>query len=60
MLSSGEFTLLLTSQSTDFQIFVFSFHHGDTTRSGGRAVMLPVGYTMPSTGKFALFLTLTT
>ena len=38
-------------------IFDFIFHHGDTTRSGGRAVTLPVGYTLPSTGEFALLLT---
>jgi hypothetical protein len=36
---------------------LFYFRHGDTTRSGGRAVTLAVGYTMPSSGEFALLLT---
>ena len=34
--------------SVSLLIFDFIFRLGDTTRSGGRAVTLPVGYTMPS------------
>ena len=33
--------------------FLF-IRHGVTTRSGGRIVTLAVGYTMPSTGDFAV------
>ena len=36
------------------EYFVLFFRHGDTTRSGGRVVTLAVGYTMPSTGGFAV------